>query len=188
MLSRFFAALFIACGLAVAAAPTTQAQIAEADRTIALDDAFARLAAAPDPAAAEAAEQEVWALWNIGPDADATVLLANASATLRSGRYNEAHILLDALVATQPDFMEAWNQRAFVKFLKGDLYASLTDIDEVLKREPRHFGALAGRARIEARLGDLEAASRTMGEVGAVHPWMAKRSAIPPDPPVGERL
>ena len=102
---------------------------------------------------------------------------------MRRGMLNEAHVLLDALLIKQPDFAEAWNQRAFAKFLKGDLYASLTDIDETLKREPRHFGALAGRARIEMRLGRPEAAVKTMGIVGQVHPWMARQSAIPADPP-----
>jgi len=162
------------------------AQIAEEDRAVALEDAFARLKAADSAEAASAAEAEVWALWNIGPDTGATIVLAQAAAALRSGDLNKAHVMLDALLAKQPDFMEAWNQRAFAKFLKGDLYASLADIDQVLKREPRHFGALAGRARIEARLGRMPDARRTMGEVGKVHPWMARGSAIPADPPVGD--
>ena len=181
-----------ACFLTAALwAGVAAAQIAEADRALALDDAFARLAEAPSKDDAAVAEAEVWALWNIGPDMGATVMLSQAAAALRRGMLNEAHVMLDALLSKQPDFMEAWNQRAFAKFLKGDLYASLADIDQVLKREPRHFGALAGRARIEARLGRLTEATRTMGEVGRVHPWMARMSAIPADPPppeVGERL
>ena len=162
------------------------AQIAEEDRALALDDAFARLKAASTPQAAETAEREVWALWNIGPDKDATLLLGRAASMLRRGFLNEAHVMLDALLAREPEFMEAWNQRAFAKFLKGDIYASLTDIEEVLKREPRHFGALAGRARIEAQIGRLEKAMKTMGEVGRIHPWMARASAIPAFPPPPE--
>ena len=158
---RFPAMIFAM--LACLAAWAAQAQIADADRALALDDAFARLAAAPTPADAEAAEAEVWTLWNIGPDAAATAMLASASATLRRGLYNDAHIMLDALLTEEPEFMEAWNQRAFAKFLKGDLYASLADINEVLKREPRHFGALAGRARIEARLGRVRDAAPRCG-------------------------
>ncbi|MEL7464214.1 MAG: tetratricopeptide repeat protein [Pseudomonadota bacterium] len=167
-------------------APALHAQIAEGDRSIALDDAFARLKAASTPEAAERAEQEVWALWNIGPNREATSALAEASTILRRGRYDDAHALLDALLEQEPDYVEAWNQRAFAKFLKGDVYASLADIDQVLKREPRHFGALAGRARIEVQIGRAERAMKTMGEVGAVHPWMARRSAIPPSPPPPE--
>ena len=177
MLKVILAALFLAL-----AAPAI-AQIAEADRALALDDAFARLAAAADEDAAGAAEAEVWTIWNIGPDLAATKRLAEASAYLRTGQLDKAHRRLDAILTDFPDYMEAWNQRAFAKFLKGDLHASLADIDQTLKREPRHFGALAGRARIEARLGRLTEATKTMGMVAKVHPWMARRSLIPADPP-----
>ena len=180
MLARLIAALWL-----FAAAPLA-AQIAETDRALALEDAFARLQGAATPEAAQAAEAEVWTLWNIGPDTEATAKLSEASAMLRRGRLNAAHAALDDLLIAEPEFMEAWNQRAFAKFLKGELHASLLDIEQVLKREPRHFGALAGRARIEAALGRAKDATRTMGEVGRVHPWMARRSAIPADPPPPE--
>lgn len=169
--------------ICLAIATPASAQIAEADRTLALDDAFSRLASAVDEDAAGAAEAEVWTIWNIGPDLAATKRLAEASAYLRTGQINKAHRRLDALLTDFPNYMEAWNQRAFAKFLKGELHASLADIDQVLKREPRHFGALAGRARIEVRLGRLTEATKTMGVVALVHPWMARRSLIPADPP-----
>ncbi len=179
-------ALFLIC-LALPAA----AQIAPADREVALADAFAQLQAAPTPEAAEMAEAEVWALWFIGPDATSTEVIRTAAASLNRGALNLAHTMLDELVAAQPDYAEGWNQRAFVKFLKGDPHGSLLDIAQTLKREPRHFGALAGRAQIERALGRDAAAARSMGEVGRVHPWMARRSVIAPDPmppKVGEKL
>jgi tetratricopeptide (TPR) repeat protein len=167
------------------------AQIAPQDREAALTDAFAQLRAAPTREAADTAEAEVWALWFIGPDAEATEVIRAAAASLNQGALNLAHTMLDELVARQPDYAEAWNQRAFVKFLKGDPYGSLVDIEEVLKREPRHFGALAGRAQIERALGRDRDAARSMGEVGKVHPWMARRGVIqadPPPPEIGEKL
>lgn len=183
--------LMVTFSIGVITAAPAAAQIAEEDRALALDDAFARLKSAATAEDAEAAEAEVWTLWNIGPDGVSTAMLAQATVMLRRGLLNDAHIMLDALVAKHPNYIEAWNQRAFAKFLKGEVHASLTDIDQVLKREPRHFGALAGRARIEASLGRMERAMKTMGEVGQVHPWMARRSAIPAFPPVpepGEKL
>ena len=170
------------------AGPAT-AQIAADDRALLLEDAFAALAAARDEAAAEKAEAEVWAIWFIGPDAEATARLSAASARLRAGAWIEARRVLEALIADHPGFAEAWNQLAFAKFLMGDPYGSLADIDSVLRREPRHFGALSGRAQIEMRLGRREAAEKSMGLVGAVHPWMARKSQIradpaPPGPPI----
>lgn len=187
---RLIACLLFAVALA-APAPRAAAQIAEPDRRAALGDAFALLQSAPREDAAAAAEAEIWALWFIGPDAESTARLSDAATNIRQGSFGAAMNMLDQLLAAAPNFAEAWNQRAFARFLAGDLEGSLADIAEVLKREPRHFGALAGRARIEARMGRMMAASRTMGEVAAVHPWMARRSAIPADPaapPPGEDL
>ena len=159
------------------------AQIADADRAALLDEAFASLTAAPDETAAQKAESEIWSIWFIGPDEEATIRLAAASDAIRAGDTISARIILEKLIETHPGFAEAWNQLAFAKFLMGDPYGSLSDIDAVLRREPRHFGALAGRAQIEMRLGRRYAAEKTMGRLGAHHPWMARRSAIPADPP-----
>lgn len=172
-------ALLLALFLAAPAA----AQIAPEDRAAALEDAFVALHDARSAEIAERVEKEIWGLWFIGPDAEATRRLDDAALALRSGELDEARRLLEALIVDRPDFAEAWNQLAFAKFLSGDPYGSLADIDAVLRREPRHFGALAGKAEIERRLGRGYAAAKTMGRVGAVHPWMARRSAIPADPP-----
>jgi len=54
--------------------------------------------------------------------------------------------LLDAVVKLRPDYVEGWNRRATLYYLKNDYAHSLEDIEQVLVREPRHFGALAGSA------------------------------------------
>ena len=44
--------------------------------------------------------------------------------------------------------MGAWNQRATTKFLAGDRDGAMADLNQVMKLEPRHFGALAGMGMI----------------------------------------
>ena len=181
-------------GAAVAAPiPLTLAQMAPEARAEALDAEFTRLRLADKHMTALEAEREIWRLWFIGADEDQTTRLNDASERMRLGASVEAIPMLEALVAEHPDFTEAWNQLAFARFLTGDLEGSLEDIAEVLKREPRHFGALAGRARIEVAQGRPQRAMRTMGEVGAIHPWMARVSPIqpipaPPPPAEGQDL
>jgi len=65
---------------------------------------------------------------------------------------------LDRITTQKPEFAEGWNKRATVYFLIGRFDASLHDCDQVLKRNPQHFGALAGAGQIHLRLGDRKRA------------------------------
>ena len=58
------------------------------------------------------------------------------------------------IVKIKPDYVEAWNRRATLYYMKKDYGHSIADIREVLKREPRHFGALSGLGLIMQELGD----------------------------------
>ena len=64
------------------------------------------------------------------------------------------------------EILEAWNRRATIYYLKKDYGHALSDIREVLRREPRHFGALSGLGLILQDLGDdkqaLEVYRRTL--------------------------
>src|SRR5207237_6685780 len=72
---------------------------------------------------------------------------------MEAGDLKQAIVTFTRIIEIKPDFAEAWNKRATLYFLVGDLRKSLTDCDEVMKRNPNHFGALAGYAQIYARLG-----------------------------------
>ncbi len=171
-----------------ALAAGANAQMNEAERKVALALEFQKLRAAQHPAAASVAEQEIWRLWFIGPSEGITDQLSAASEALSQGDYAEAEARLTTLILKAPNHAEIWNQRAFARFLQLRFEDSLKDIERVLALEPRHFGALAGRARIEAQLGRQADASRTMGEVGVIHPWMARMAPIPADPPPPEPI
>jgi tetratricopeptide (TPR) repeat protein len=51
-----------------------------------------------------------------------------------------------------PDFAEAWNARATAWYQANRLGQSMADIEEVLARNPRHFGALSGMGIILEQL------------------------------------
>ena len=93
--------------------------------------------------------------------------------------YETAFKLADKIVELEPDNAEGWNQRATVHFLQGNYNLSLQDIVETLKREPRHFGALSGRAYILMEQNKNREAIETINMALRIHPFLALRHSIP---------
>jgi tetratricopeptide (TPR) repeat protein len=88
----------------------------------------------------------------------ADLLLQRAHKAIEAKDYNDAAKILDGAILFLPDWAEAWNARATLRYLDGDFDGSMADIAETLKREPRHLGALLGMATIlQSRDRDDEA-------------------------------
>jgi tetratricopeptide (TPR) repeat protein len=62
------------------------------------------------------------------------------------------------VIKRKPAFAEGWNKRATVLFLARDYKHSLADCDQVIKRKPNHFGALARYEQIYFRLEQYDKA------------------------------
>src|SRR5437764_11814551 len=129
-----------------------------ADRNGGLDFLFGALKAAPDEASAKHVEARIWALWLQTPSDTAALLMMRAKTAMDAQQTDVALKLLDAVVKLRPDYVEGWNRRATLYYLKNDYARSLQDIEQVLVREPRHFGALAGLGMIMQDLGDAKRA------------------------------
>ncbi len=83
--------------------------------------------------------------------------------------------LLNTIIEIRPNYTEAWNRRATLYFLK-DYSNSLADLRQVLSREPRHFGALAGLGTIMEELGEEKQALEAFRRAQAVHPRGSRAS------------
>ena len=62
----------------------------------------------------------------------------------------QAELLVTRLIATAPDFAEAYNQRAIIYFHQGRFADSVKDCESVLARNPYHFGRGFGDGRVSA--------------------------------------
>ncbi|HEY4407397.1 MAG TPA: hypothetical protein VGN55_22340 [Xanthobacteraceae bacterium] len=137
-----------------------------------LDRLFAALKVAPDNESAKYVENRIWALW-IATDSDTTTLLMSRVKTAVDAKDLDLGIkLLTAIINIKPDYIEAWNRRATIYYMKKDFDDSLSDIHEVLKREPRHFGALSGLGMIMQEVGDDKHALEAFRRALAVHPHL----------------
>ena len=145
-----------------------------ADRVRGLDFLFGALKAAPDEASAKHVEARIWAIWLQTPSDTAALLMSRAKAALDAKQPDVALKLLDALIKLRPDYIEAWNRRATLYYLQNDYSRSLADIEQVLSREPRHFGALAGLGMIMQDLGDDKRALDAFRKALAVNPHLER--------------
>jgi len=145
-----------------------------ADRTRGLDFLFGALKAAPDENSAKHVEARIWALWLQTPSDTAALLMMRAKAAMDAQQMDVALKLLDATIKLRPDYVEAWNRRATLYYLKNDYARSLADVQQVLIREPRHFGAIAGLGMIMQDLGDDKRALDAFRKALAVNPHLEK--------------
>ena len=145
-----------------------------ADRTRGLDFLFGALKAAPDEASAKHVEARIWALWLQTPSDTAALLMLRAKAAMDARQMDVAQKLLDAVVKLRPDYVEGWNRRATLYYLRNDYAHSLEDIEQVLIREPRHFGALAGLGMIMQDIGDEKRALDAFRKALAINPHLEK--------------
>ena len=79
-------------------------------------------------------------------------LFANGVQEMSEGLGETAVRTFTRIIEHKPDFAEGWNKRATVLYMLGEYQKSLADCDEVMKRNPYHFGALSGYALIYTRL------------------------------------
>lgn len=143
------------------------------------DDLFDALKAAPTEMEAREIEGRIWTLWlDSAPDAETRQLVDEGMS--RRGVYDlaGARDVLDQAIERAPDYAEAWNQRAFVLFLQGELDASLEDVDRAIELEPRHFGALSGKALILLQQGRTILGQKALREAVDIHPYLKERHLL----------
>jgi tetratricopeptide (TPR) repeat protein len=145
-----------------------------ADKSHGLDFLFGALKAAPDEASAKHVEARIWAIWLQTPSDTTALLMTRAKAAMDAKNVDVAIKLLDAVIKLHPEYIEGWNRRATLYYLKNDYSRSLQDIEQVLAREPRHFGALAGLGMIMQDLGDEKRALDAFRRALAVNPHLEK--------------
>ena len=102
--------------------------------------------------------------------------MAEGIAEMSRGNLDRAENVFTKLIEVNPDFTEAWNKRATLRFMAWDFEGSLKDVEKVLTLEPRHFGALSGLGMIYLRLGEPENALKAYEDLLHIFPSNADAS------------
>ena len=147
------------------------------DRDVKLNQLFKQLKKSNNASVALKIEMKIWEIWSIHPSNNRrgyrlTELLAQGSFLMVKEELNKAYEIFSQIILVDPNWSEAWNKRATVLYLLGRYQQSQKDIDEVLKLEKRHFGALSGQGLVQIELKNYERAINSYEEVLRIYPSM----------------
>ena len=123
-------------------------------------------------------EKDVWDAWlsEAGPTID--IMMERVINALEEDNLILARDLLDRIILIDPTYAEAWHRRATVFYAEDQYDEAIADLEEALKREPRHFGAWIGLGVIFESIGENAAALEAFRNALLVHPHsqLASRS------------
>jgi len=98
----------------------------------------------PDDVVRTLAEHSLWQVWSRSGDPAVDSLFQLGLERMNRQEAEAAVETFNEIIQRKPDFAEGWNKRATLYYLIGEYEKSLTDCEEVIKRNPVHFGALSG--------------------------------------------
>jgi len=127
---------------------------------------------ATTPGQAQVVTSEIWQQWLKTDNEEAGRLMSLGISEMNQLSLRKAAEIFTSLIELKPGFAEAWNKRATVYYMMGELDLSTADVAETLKLEPRHFGALSGQGLIYLQLGQRQAAVRWFKRALEVNPFM----------------
>ena len=138
-----------------------------------IDKLFDRLKNTTNYQESKEIESKIWELWTTHPSENSlTALLADGSFYMSQSKLETAYKTFTKTIELDSNWAEAWNKRATVLYLMGKYELSQADIDQVLKLEGRHFGALTGQGLVQTALKNYQKAIDSYIEAHKVHPYM----------------
>jgi tetratricopeptide (TPR) repeat protein len=128
------------------------------------------LADAPDEAAAAGLETRILRAWEQAGGPMVAMLLQRSSTEIAHDDADEALADIDAAQVLAPDTLEIMHHRALARYHKGDVAGAYHDLEDVLRREPRHFAAWRSLSEIAEAQGNLKAAYAAWQKLVALDP------------------
>jgi tetratricopeptide (TPR) repeat protein len=139
-----------------------------------LNELFFNLKIVSTLSEAEYLSDNIWNIWSSHLDEKINRALSNGKIAASNQEHKLALQYFNQVIELDPDFAEGWNKRATLYYMAGDYQASLNDIEETLKLEPRHFGALSGRGMCYIKLDNWLLAISAFKKALDVNPWLVE--------------
>jgi tetratricopeptide (TPR) repeat protein len=118
------------------------------------------------------AEQTLWTIWMRSGSDEIDGLMEQGVSLMGSEDYQDALTVFNQVAKLRPTFAEGFNKRATLYYLMGDYLKSIDDVEQTLKYNPEHFGALSGGGLCMLHLSRPEEALRYFERALAINPNM----------------
>ena len=123
-----------------------------------LEDLFEILSTTESDVQINEVTSSIWDIWYETNDPLIEADFYRGLESMRTGDLMMAVAFFTRVIDKNPNFAEGWNKRATVYYMLGKFDASMMDIHETLKLEPRHFGAMDGMGLIFIHLEQFDKA------------------------------
>lgn len=145
-----------------------------------LDKLFLKLKNASNQNVALKYEGEIWRYWyKDGLNDNSNKIMDECLVFFKNNKLDKANNCFTNLNKLDHNWAEPLNKIATIKFLMGDYEKSIRYIKLTLKKEPRHFGAIAGLVQINIILKKYDAALKHLVSLEKIHPFISILSLRP---------
>jgi tetratricopeptide (TPR) repeat protein len=99
------------------------------------------------------AEQAIWGVWMRANDSTVDPMFQVALDLMHQRRLGEAEAKFTEAIALKPEFAEAWHRRAETRVMTDRWDAARQDFEKAIELNPYHFGAFEGLGHCSLHLG-----------------------------------
>ncbi len=125
-----------------------------------------------DAVASQMAEHAIWSIWLRCGNDQANTCLARGTQEFARRNVDAAIVSFTHAIAADPDFAEAYNQRAMAYYVKEMVVECRDDCLKTVERMPIHFGAWAGLGHCHVALGELPRAVECYRRAKEINPHL----------------
>jgi tetratricopeptide (TPR) repeat protein len=125
-----------------------------------------------DPMVNQMAEHALWSIWFRAGSCPANHEVCQGTKALNDREMERAIEHFSRAIELDPNFAEAYNQRAIASYLLEQYERSIEDCREAVRLMPCHFGAWSGMGHCHAHLGQPADAIRCYQKALKINPHL----------------
>ncbi|MEM1137304.1 MAG: hypothetical protein AAGI07_15810 [Bacteroidota bacterium] len=138
--------------------------------TYKLDKLFHQLREANGEKEIAEIETVIWSVWMDAGSQTINAKMEEGMVFMDDEDYHEAIKVFKEMEKRWVTYSEVWNKKATAYYLNGEFNNSLINIEKTLAIEPRHFGALSGKATIYREIGYDKGVVKTLKQMQQLMP------------------